>query len=78
MDIQLKQQLKNTLLQNIDSLMREYNIPASSMEDALESILAKIKDLVMQEYIQENMIKVNELEHQIEDLQNPKEENEDV
>ena len=44
MNIQLKMQLRNTL---------EYNISASDMEDALIYIQNELKDLILQDYIQE-------------------------
>lgn len=76
MDIQLKQQLKNTLINDINALMREYDIPASDMEVALESILCIIKDSVMEEYMADNIQKIQKLEQEIEDLKSPKEEDE--
>ena len=60
MNIQLKKQLNNTLLTQISGLMQQYNISASDMESALESTLLSIKDLVMQEYIQEVIAKEQE------------------
>ena len=60
MNIQLKKQLNNTLITQISGLMQQYNISASDMESALESTLLSIKDLVMQEYIQEVIAKEQE------------------
>ena len=53
MNIQLKMQLRNTLLAQINGLMREYDIPASDMEDALIYIQNELKDIVLQDYMQE-------------------------
>ena len=53
MNIQLKLQLRNTLLAQTNGLMREYNISASDMEDALIYIQNELKDLILQDYIQE-------------------------
>ena len=60
MNIQLKKQLNNTLITQISGLMQQYNISASDMESALESTLLSIKDLVIQEYIQEVITKEQE------------------
>lgn len=69
MDIQLKQQLKSTLLAQIDSLMREFNISASDMQSTLESLIITIQELVLQDYIQENISQINKLNNQIQELQ---------
>ena len=53
MNIQLKMQLRNTLLAQVNGLMREYDIPASDMEDALIYIQNELKDIVLQDYMQE-------------------------
>ena len=53
MNIQLKMQLRNTLLAQVNGLMREYDIPASDVEDALIYIQNELKDIVLQDYMQE-------------------------
>lgn len=53
MDLQLKVQLRNTLLAQVDSLMREYNIPASDIEDALIYVQNSIKEVIIQDYLQD-------------------------
>ena len=60
MNIQLKIQLRNTLLSQINSLMREYHIPALDMEDALVYIQNELKDLILQDYMQEILSKEQE------------------
>ena len=53
MNIQLKMQLRNTLLAQVNGLMREYDIPASDMEDALIYVQNELKDAILQNYMQE-------------------------
>ncbi len=53
MDLQLRFELQGSLQQWVDSTMRQYNISAAMMEDAMSKILLSLKDKVWQDYLLE-------------------------
>ena len=52
-DLQLRFELQGSLQQWVDSTMKQYNISAAMMEDAMSKILLSLKDKVWQDYLLE-------------------------
>jgi hypothetical protein len=53
MNLQLRFELQGSLQQWVDSTMKQYNISAAMMEDAISKILLSLKDKVWQDYLLE-------------------------
>lgn len=49
--LQTRLELQASLQQWINSMMSQYSIPASMMEDALTKALIPLKDQILQEYL---------------------------
>lgn len=79
-NLQLRIQLRSTIQGYINDLMNQYNIPASMMEDALNSIMTLIKDAAMNEYVEWAMEQHNQttetLESTLQELSELKEKKE--
>jgi len=50
-ELQLRFELQGSLQQWVDSTMKQYNISAAMMEDAISKILLGLKDQVLQDYL---------------------------
>lgn len=53
MNLQKRLELQGSLQQWIDTTMRQFNISAAEMEDAMSRIMINLKDKVLQDYLLE-------------------------
>lgn len=62
-NLQTRLELEISVQQWIDSVMSQYNITATEMEDALTKVLLNLKQQVLRDYLteqQENYVKAKE------------------
>ena len=52
-NLQLRFELQGSLQQWVDSTMKQYNISAAMLEDAISKIMLSLKDKVWQDYLLE-------------------------
>ena len=71
MNLQMRLELNGAVQQWVNSFMKQYNISASMMEDALSKVLLNLKDLALQEYLTELQTKVAETQQQEEVEEQP-------
>ncbi len=67
-EIQLRTQLRATLMNQVEQIMAGNNISAMMMEDALVYVLNTIKDLTLQDYVSANIQKEQEALEQVEEV----------
>ena len=67
-EIQLRAQLRATLMNQVEQIMAGNNISAMMMEDALVYVLNTIKDLTLQDYVSANIQKEQEALEQVEEV----------